>query len=87
MHPPRPKKLLHGPEFVDRLAEWLLTRCPFTALALLFLLVAGSLITISRPLPFVAAIAAADLLVNVARERRRPVREKRSSSMRTNVPA
>jgi hypothetical protein len=86
MHRPRPKRVLQGPQFVDQLAEWLLTRCPFTALALLSLLVAGSRVTVSRPYLFVAAVAFADIVVNVFRARRQPRRAARASVMRTNVP-
>jgi len=87
MHPPRPKRVLQGPQFVDHLAEWLLTHCPFTALALLILLVAGARFSIPRPLVFVAVIALGDVAVNVIRERRQPRKENRPTLMRTNVPA
>jgi hypothetical protein len=87
MHPPRRKRVLQGPQFVDQLAEWLLTHCPCTALALLILLVAGSRVAVPRPLAFVAAIAAVDIVVNVIRERRHPQRAGRSEIRRTNVPA
>ena len=88
MHPPRPRKLFQGPAFVDRLAEWLLTHCPCTALALLLLLVVGPRITIANPLPLVAAIAAVDVGVNIIRERRQLRRPRRSSgAFRSNATA
>jgi len=88
MHPPRPRKLFQGPAFVDRLAEWLLTHCPCTALALLLLIVVGPRITIANPLPLVAAIAAVDVGVNIIRERRQLRRPRRSSgAFRSNVTA
>jgi len=87
MHPPRPKRVLRGPQFVDQLAEWLSKRCPFTASSLLILLVAGSAIPFSRPLLFVAVVGMADVAINVFREWRRPRRERRHSLTRTNVTA
>jgi hypothetical protein len=88
MHPPRPRKLFKGPAFVDHLAEWLLTHCPCTALALLLLLVVGPRFTIDKPLPIVAAIAAVDVMVNVIRERRQLRRPRRNSgAFRSNVTA
>jgi hypothetical protein len=87
MHPPRPKRVLRGPRFVDQLAEWLLNHAPFTALSLLILLVAGSAIPIPRPLVFVAIVAAADIVVNVVRGRRHQRRDRRPAFTRTNAPA
>ena len=94
MHPPRPRKLFQGPAFVDHLAEWLLTHCPCTALALLLLLVVGPRITIANPRPLVAAtvrldeIAGVDVGVNIIRERRQLRRPRRSSgAFRPNVTA
>ena len=87
MHPPRPKRVLRGPHFVDQLAEWLSKHCPFTALSLLVLLVAGSAIPIPRPLLFVALVGGADVAINLFRDLRRPRREARASLTRTNVAA
>jgi hypothetical protein len=88
MHPLRPKKVFHGPAFADHLAEWLLTHCPCTALALLLLIVAGPWITIQEPLPVIFAIAAVDAMVNVMRERRQPLRSDRASDdYRSNLTA
>ena len=85
MHPPRPKKLFQGPAFVDHLAEWLLTHCPCTALALLLVLVAGSRISIANPIPLVACIIVVDVAVNVIRERRQARPRRPSGSFRTNA--
>ena len=88
MHPPRPRKLFQGPAFVDHLAEWLLTHCPCTALAILLSLVLGPRFTIANPLPVVAAIIAVDVGVNVVRERRQLRRPRRTSgAFRPNVTA
>lgn len=87
MHPPRRKRVLQGPQFVDHLTEWLLRHCPFTALALLVLVVAGSAIPIPRPLVFVTIVALADVAVNVVRARRQPREAARPKLMRTNAPA
>jgi Flp pilus assembly protein TadB len=88
MHPPRPRKVFQGPAFVDGLAEWLLTHCPCTAMALLLVLILGPRITIANPYPLVAAIVAVDLTVNVVRERRQQRRPRRTSgAIRPNVTA
>lgn len=87
MHPPRPKRVLRGPQFLDQLAEWLSKHCPFTALSLLVLLVAGSAIPLPRPLVFVAVVGGADVAINLLRDLRRPRREPRASLPRTNVAA
>jgi hypothetical protein len=88
MHPPRPRKLFQGPAFVDGLAEWLLTHCPCTAMALLLLLIVGPKFTIANPLPLVAAIVLVDVIVNVVRERRQHRRPRRASgAFRSNVTA
>ena len=72
---------------MDQLAEWLLRHCPFTALALLVVVVAGSAIPVPRPLVFVTIVALADVSVNVVRARRQPRAATRPKLMRTNVPA
>jgi len=88
MHPPRPRKLFQGPAFVDTLAEWILAHCPCTATALLLLVVIGPRFTVGNPLPFVAAIAAIDITVNVVRERRQLRRPRRTSgAFRSNAIA
>lgn len=87
MHPPRPKRVLRGPRFVDQLAEWLLGHAPFTAVSLLILLVAGSAIPIPPPAVFVPIVAAADIVVNVVRGRRHQRRDRPPALQRTNVPA
>jgi hypothetical protein len=87
MHPPRRKRILQGPQIVDQLAEWLLRHCPFTALALLVVVVAGSAIAIPRPLVFVTIVALADVTVNIVRARRQPRAAARPKLMRTNAPA
>ena len=88
MHPPRPRKVFQGPAFVDSLAEWLLTHCPCTAMALLLLLVFGPRVSIDNPFPLVAAIIAVDIAVNVIRERRQHRRARGSSdAFRSNVTA
>jgi hypothetical protein len=87
MHPPRPKRVLRGPQFVDQLADWLSKHCPFTALSLLILLIAGSAIPLSRPLLFVTLVGGADVTINLVRDLRRPHRDRRPSLTRTNVTA
>lgn len=87
MHPPRRKRVLQGPQFIDQLTEWLLRHCPFTALAVLVLVVAGSAIAIPRPLVFVAIVALSDVTVNAVRARRQPRAAARPKLLRTNVPA
>jgi hypothetical protein len=87
MHPPRPKRVFQGPQFVDHLAEWVVAHCPCTGLSLLILLVAGSRITVSEPLLLVAAVVAVDLGLNLVRVRQRPRHLRRSSGSRTNATA
>lgn len=58
---------------VDRLAEWLLTNCPFSTLTILALLVLGFAFSIPRAGAglVVAVVVGADLLLNLARRHRR----------------
>jgi hypothetical protein len=55
--------------------------------SLLILLVAGSAIPIPPPTVFVPIVAAADIVVNVVRDRRHQRRDRRPAVLRTNVPA
>ena len=56
---------------IDRLAEWLLTNCPFSTLTILALLVLGFAISIPRVPLIVSAVVAADVMLNLARRHRR----------------
>jgi hypothetical protein len=56
---------------VDRLAEWLLTNCPFSTLTILALLVIGFAFNVPMPGAIVASVMGADLLLNLARRYRR----------------
>ena len=56
---------------IDRLAEWLLTNCPFSTLTILALLVLGFAVSIPRVPVIVASVLAADALLNLARRHRR----------------
>ena len=71
MHPPRPKRAIERAGFADRLTDWLLTHCPFTALTLLTLLVVGYNLTVPRPVLILVPVACADVVLNVARRLRR----------------
>ena len=70
MHPLRPDGTTESPKLADRLAEWLLSHCPMTTLTLLTMLV-GSAIGVPRPWQIFAAVATADVAINVIRRRRR----------------
>ena len=63
--------------FVDMIAEWLLTHCPFSALTVLTTLVVGSFITIPQPVTIAIVVPLADVLFNLVRLRRREQRETR----------
>ncbi len=68
MHPPRRKRITEGPRFVDRLADWLLTRCPFSTLAVLGLIVLSPTMgSVDEPLYVAIPVVMADLAVNVIR--------------------
>lgn len=56
---------------VDRLAEWLLSNCPFSTLTILALLVLGFAFNIPWPAMIVATVVGADVLLNLARRFRR----------------
>jgi hypothetical protein len=56
---------------IDRLAEWLLSNCPFSTLTILALLVLGFAFDIPRPAIIVASVVTADVLLNLARRYRR----------------
>jgi hypothetical protein len=71
MHPPRPKRAIERVGFADRLTDWLLTHCPFTALTLLTLLVVGYNLAVPRPVLILAPVICADVVLNVARRVRR----------------
>jgi hypothetical protein len=57
--------------FADRLTDWLLTHCPFTALTVLTLLVVGYNLTIVRPVLVLVPVVCADIALNVVRRLRR----------------
>lgn len=71
MHPLRPNRLSRhvlgrtGP--IDRLTDWLLGHCPFTTLATLTMIVAGSSLNLSRPAMVFIPVILADLTINLVR--------------------
>lgn len=71
MHPPRRSKAAERLGLSDRLADWLLTHCPFVTLTVLTLLVVGSSATISRLLLFLVPVVGADVAINLGRHLRR----------------
>ena len=71
MHPPRRNRATDRLGFSDRLADWLLTHCPFFALTLLTLLVVGTPVTVSRLAVFLVPVALADVALNVGRHVKR----------------
>jgi hypothetical protein len=71
MHPPRRKRAIERAGFADRLTDWLLTHCPFTALTLLTLVVVGYNLTVPRPVLILAPVVCADIVLNVIRRVRR----------------
>lgn len=81
MHPPRPKKAIEHVGFADRLTDWLLTHCPFSALTLLTLLVVGLSLTVPRPVLILAPMVGADLVLNVVRRTRRVRKDDSSPTM------
>lgn len=66
---------------VDRLAEWLLTNCPFSTLTILALLVVGFAVSIPRIPVIVAAVIAADVLLNLGRWHRRRSHVRRAAAV------
>lgn len=88
MHAVRRKRAFAAPEFVDRLAERLSTYCPFSALVVLSLLIAGPAVPPSRAVAVFAAFAAVDVGVNLFRlQRVRRRRRGQSRSIQRNVLA
>jgi hypothetical protein len=81
MHPPRPKKAIEHVGFADRLTDWLLTHCPFSALTLLTLLVVGLSLTVPRPALILAPMIGADLVLNLVRRVRRVRKDDSSPTM------
>jgi hypothetical protein len=81
MHPPRPKKAIEHVGFADRLTDWLLTHCPFSALTLLTLLVVGLSLTVPRPALILAPMIGADLVLNLVRRVRRVRKDVSSPTM------
>jgi hypothetical protein len=71
MHPPRPNGAIERAGFADRLTDWLLTHCPFTALTLLTLLVVGLSLSVPRPALILAPMIGADVVLNVVRRTRK----------------
>jgi len=71
MHPPRPNGAIERAGFVDRLTDWLLTHCPFSALTLLTILVVGLSLTVPRPALILAPMIGADIVLNVIRRMRK----------------
>jgi hypothetical protein len=81
MHPPRPKKATEHVGFADRLTDWLLTHCPFSALTLLTLVVVGLSLTVPRPALILAPMVGADLVLNLVRRSRRTRKAQPSPTM------
>ena len=71
MHPPRRKRAIERAGFADRLSDWLLTYCPFTALTLLTLVIVGYSLTVPRPVLILVPVICADIVLNVVRRLRR----------------
>ena len=88
MHAVRRKRAFAATESVDRLAEGLSKYCPFSALVVLSLLIAGPAVPRSRAAAIFAAFAAVDVGVNLFRRRRvRTRRRGQSGSIQRSVLA
>ena len=70
---------------IDRLTDWLLSRCPLTTLTLLTLLV-GSSLSIPRPWQIVGFVLTGDLAIN-AMKWLRTKRSRHLAELRRGVPA
>jgi hypothetical protein len=89
MQPPRRKISDPNVGRVDRLADWLLTYCPLSTLALLTALVSGSPGGIPQAWPIFAGMAAGDLGINLVRWLRRAKRGagERKHGLHQSAPA
>lgn len=88
MHAVHRKRAFAAPESVDRLAEGLSKYCPFSALVVLSLLIAGPAVALSRAAAIFAVFAAVDVGINLFRWRRlRTKRRVRSAPVQANVLA
>ena len=89
MHPPRRNGATERPNTADRLADWLLSHCPMTTLTLLTMLVGSAALDIPRAWQVLAAVATADVGINLVRWRRRAKRglQMNDDPMRSRVPA
>jgi hypothetical protein len=90
MHPLRRNSISEHPKLADRLADWLLTYCPFSTLTLLTLLVVGSTLSLSRPYLVLAPAVVADLALNAVRRVRRvksAKRDRRAATLHPGVTA
>ena len=68
MHPPRRQSAIERQGFADRLADWLLTRCPFSTLTVLITLVIGPTVgPLPQPVLLAAPVVLADLALNLYR--------------------
>jgi hypothetical protein len=65
---------------IDKVAEWLLTHCPFTTLTVLTTLVIGSIVPIPQPVTVAIAVPLADVLFNLIRVKRQSRRDRASSN-------
>lgn len=74
MHPPRRERTTESHGIVDRVVDWLLTRCPFSTLAVLSILVVSPIAgPVPEPLYLAIPVVMADLaLMAVRRVRRAP---------------
>jgi hypothetical protein len=81
MHAPRPKRVIERAGFADRLTDWLLTHCPFTALTLLTLLVVGLSLSVPRPVLILVPMVGADIVLNAVRRMRKVRKEDVSPAM------
>jgi hypothetical protein len=87
MQPPRRKTSDVAQGRVDRLADWLLTYCPLSTLALLSALVSGSPDGIPQAWPLFVIVALGDLGINLFRRRRRTRRDRPAPGMTRRAPA
>jgi hypothetical protein len=68
MHPPRRKRTTEPQGVVDRLVDWLLTRCPFSTLAVLSAAVVSPIIgPLPDPLLVAIPVVLADLALHAMR--------------------
>jgi hypothetical protein len=78
MHPPRRKRTIGEPGLIDRMVDRLLTRCPFTTLTVLTLVVVSPAVgPVPQPLYLAISIVMADFGLNLIRATPRKLRRER----------